>query len=111
MRGGSLRAEREAAMRPGAGSATAASPPGATASTTTRFAIAVALGLFFIGVVNLGVRYAELVIGRYVTGGVPPIPAFSALLALLVLRAFLRRVFRLDLTREQLLIVYGMVTI
>jgi len=71
----------------------------------------VALGLFFITVVNLGVRHAELVTGRYVTGGVPPVAAFAALLCMLLLRAVLRRVARLDFTRDQLLIVYSMVAL
>src|SRR5207249_11522476 len=66
---------------------------------------------FFIAVVNLAARYAELVTGRYVTGGVPPVAAFGALLALLCLRAPLRRFFRVELTRDQLLIVYSMVAL
>jgi hypothetical protein len=75
------------------------------------YLVAVGLGLFFIAVVNLAVRHAELVTGRYVTGGVPPVAAFGALLTLLGLRALLRRFTRTDLTREQLLIVYSMVAL
>lgn len=70
-----------------------------------------ALGLGFLGVVNLGVRYAELVTGRYITGGVPPVAAFGALVVLLGLRALLRRFFRVDLDREQVLVVYSMVAL
>jgi hypothetical protein len=62
-------------------------------------------------VVNVAVRHAELVTGRYVTGGVPPIAAFGALLAMLALRALLRRFTRLGLGRDQLLIVYSMVAL
>jgi hypothetical protein len=84
---------------------TAAAP-----SSTARFTAAVVLGLFFTAGVNVAVRHAELVTGRYVAGGVPPIAAFGALLALLGLRVALRR-FHLDLTRDQLLIVYSMVAL
>jgi hypothetical protein len=80
-------------------------------ATTSAFVIAVGLGLFFITVVNIGVRYAELVTGRYLTGGVPPVAAFAALLVLLGARTFLRRYTRHDLSREQLLIVYTMVAL
>src|SRR5262249_37295321 len=55
--------------------------------------------------------HTELVTGRYVTGGVPPIAAFGSLLTLLGARALLRRFTRIDLTREQLLIVYSMVAL
>ena len=63
----------------------AADRPAAAAqpASTARFLVAVGLGLGFIGVVNLGVRYAELVTGRYITGGVPPVAAFGALIVLL----------------------------
>src|SRR5712692_6948579 len=84
-------------------------PLTAQPTSTAQFAAAVGLGLFFIALVNVAVRHAELVTGRYVTGGVPPVAAFGALLALLSLRAFLRRFTRADLTRDQLLIVYSMV--
>jgi hypothetical protein len=80
-------------------------------SSTAAFTVAVGLGLAFIGIVQLGVRYAELVTGRYVTGGVPPIPAFGALIALVGLRPLLRRTLRVELSREQLLIVYSMVAL
>src|SRR5437660_4760500 len=80
-------------------------------ASTAQFAAAVGLGLFFIALVNIAVRHAELVTGRYVTGGVPPIAAFGALLVLLCLRALLRRFTRADLSRDQLLIVYSMVAL
>jgi hypothetical protein len=82
----------------------------AAPSSPARFAAAVALGLVFIAAVNVAVRNAELVTGRYVAGGVPPIAAFGALLILLGLRAPLRRI-GLDVTRDQLLIVYSMVAL
>lgn len=75
------------------------------------FLVTVGLGLFFIAIVNVAVRHAELVTGRYVTGGVPPVAAFGALLSLLCLRALLRRFTRTDLTREQLLTIYSMVAL
>src|SRR5437763_7509780 len=86
-------------------------PLTAPVSSTAQFAAAVGLGLFFIALVNIAVRHAELVTGRYVTGGVPPIAAFGALLVLLCLRALLRRFTRADLSRDQLLIVYSMVAL
>src|SRR3989441_5517390 len=86
-------------------------PRTAPVSSTAQFVAAVGLGLFFIALVNVVVRHAELVTGRYVTGGVPPVAAFGALLALLCLRALLRRFTRADLTRDQLLIVYSMVAL
>lgn len=75
------------------------------------FLVALGLGLFFIAVVNVAVRHAELVTGRYVTGGVPPIAAFGALLTLLTLRALPRRFTGANLSREQLLLVYSMVAL
>jgi hypothetical protein len=76
-----------------------------------RAAVAIALGLAFIAAVNVGVRHAELVTGRYITGGVPPVAAFGVLLVLLAVRGILRRYTRLDLTRDQLLLVYAMVAL
>jgi hypothetical protein len=76
-----------------------------------RTGVAIAIGLGFIAAVNIGVRHAELVTGRYITGGVPPVAAFGVLLMLLGVRGMLRRFTRLDLTRDQLLIVYAMVAL
>lgn len=75
------------------------------------FLLALLLGLSFIALVNVAVRHAELVTGRYVTGGVPPIASFGALLVLLALRGLLRRFTRFDFSRDQLLIVYQMVAL
>jgi hypothetical protein len=92
------------------------SGPAGTAPATSgrQFWAAVGLGLLFIALVNLAIRHTELVAGRYVSGGVPPVAAFAALLLLLGLRTVLRRLpppFRSDLTREQLLLVYSMVAL
>src|SRR5262245_24277912 len=89
-------------VSPEKGAAAPAPPIPSTAPSlsTAGFLVAVALGLGFLAIVQLGVRYAELVTGRYITGGVPPIPAFGALLVLLGVRPLLRRVFRVDLSRE-----------
>lgn len=95
---------------PSAGVPTRPQMAEAPPDSTARFAAAVALGLLFIAAVNVAVRHAELVTGRYVAGGVPPIAAFGALLFLLCLRIPLRRL-HLDFSRGQLLIVYSMVAL
>jgi hypothetical protein len=89
----------------------ALSSPAARRVVDGSYLVAVCLGLFFIAIVDVAVRRAELVTGRYVTGGVPPVAAFGALLVLLGLRSLLRRFGRATLTREQLLIVYSMVAL
>jgi hypothetical protein len=89
------------------------SPPGEGAPVTSerQFWAAVGLGLLFIVGVDLAIRHTELVVGRYVSGGVPPVAAFGALLLLVGLRGALRRFFGAELTREQLLLVYSMVAL
>jgi hypothetical protein len=76
---------------PSAGAPTRPQTAEAPPDSTARFAAAIALGLLFVAAVNVAVRHAELVTGRYVAGGVPPIAAFGALLVLLCLRVPLRR--------------------
>ncbi|MBM3458746.1 MAG: hypothetical protein FJX77_09470 [Armatimonadetes bacterium] len=74
---------------------------------------AATVGVLFLGATAVGVRYAELVTGRYITAGVPPIPAVAALLLLVPLARFLRRLPapwpRLALERRQILLVFLMV--
>lgn len=92
-----------------------AAPPavdgGKPAYRPVPFWVPVAVGVLGIVAVNAAVLHTELVTGRYVTGGVPPVAAFAALLLMLGLRAPLRRFLRLDLSREQLLIIYSMVSL
>src|SRR5262249_61932410 len=44
-------------------------------SENRQFWAAVGIGLLFIAGVNLAIRHTELVVGRYVSGGVPPVAA------------------------------------
>jgi len=74
----------------------------------------VALGLGVVGIVltDLAIRYTELVTGRYVSSGVPPIPAFAVLLLLGVVGPALARLSpRLALDRGQIFLVYAMMTV
>jgi hypothetical protein len=62
--------------------------------------------------VSLAVRHTELVTGRYISSGVPPIPAFAALLFFSLLQPWVRRrAPRLALDRGQLLLIYCMLAI
>jgi len=77
-----------------------------------RAAIPILLGVGFIALTDLAIRHTELVTGRYVSSGVPPIPAFAALLLLLTVQPALRRLSpRLVLDRGQLLLIYAMMTV
>src|SRR6266542_6422412 len=78
--------------------------------------IAAAMGLVGIGLTAYGVRHAELITGRYITTGVPPVPAVAALLLLVGVRALARRLpgklpARFAPDRRQILIVFSMVCI
>jgi len=80
--------------------------------TFKRASMAVALGVVLILLTALGIRYSEMVTGRYISHGVPPLPAFAAVLVLSLLRPLLRRVApRLAPTRGQILLVYAMLTV
>lgn len=83
----------------------------AAAGTPRQFAAALLIGVAGIVLVNLAVRHTELVTGRAVSGGVPPVAAFTSLVLLLAARPVLRRYFRIDLSREQLLVVFTMVAL
>ena len=70
-------------------------------------AVAVVLGVVLLLLVDVAVRYTELITGRYLTSGVPPIPAFAAILLLVGLRPLLRRLHpRLALDGRQILLVF-----
>jgi hypothetical protein len=84
--------------------------------TLRQWLAAVAVSLFFIGLTAVAVRYVELVTGRYVTTGVPPVPAVAALLILAALRALLPRLpgplaRRLVPDRRQTMLIYSMVCV
>jgi hypothetical protein len=71
-----------------------------------------AIGAAGIILTDLAIRYTELVTGRYISSGVPPIPAFAALLLLVLLNPLLARLSpRLALDRGQIFLVYAMMTI
>lgn len=82
------------------------------AITPARTAAALAIGVGFILLTAFGIRYSEMVTGRYLSNGVPPVAAFASALVLVGLRAALRRhVPALAPTRAQILIVYVMLTV
>ncbi|MCC6731005.1 MAG: hypothetical protein IT208_16900 [Chthonomonadales bacterium] len=85
--------------------------PAAPAMPAGRAVAAIALGLLLSVVVAEAVRHSELVTGRPVAHGVPPLPAFAVLVLLSALRPALRRLApRLAPTRQQILVVYAMLT-
>lgn len=80
---------------------------------TWRRAVApLGVGILGILLTDLAIRYTELVTGRYISAGVPPIPAFALLLLLGLLRPLLARLSpRLVLDRGQVFLAYAMMTI
>ena len=89
------------------------SPPSPdSAASPLRLLVAIGVGLGFAVGVTLLVRYSELVTGRYVSSGVPPVLAFAAAVLLSVTRPLLRRLHpALAVTRPQVLLVYAMLTL
>ncbi|MCC6730999.1 MAG: hypothetical protein IT208_16870 [Chthonomonadales bacterium] len=80
--------------------------------TPARAAAAIALGLVLIVLTAVATRFTEMVTGRYITQGIPPVPAFAAILLLLAARQVTRLLApRWVPGREQVLIVYVMMTI
>jgi uncharacterized protein DUF6785/uncharacterized protein DUF6784 len=100
----------------GAGPTAPAEKPPESPLTFSQWLVAVLLGIFFLGLTALAVRHVELVTGRYVTTGVPPVPAVAALLVLVLAGALLRKLsprvgFNLALDRRQILLVFSMMCI
>jgi len=92
-------------------SGTSPASPGSAASPL-RLLAAIGVGLGFAVGVTLLVRHSELVTGRYVSSGVPPVLAFAAAFLLSVARPLLRRLHpALAMTRPQVLLVYAMLTL
>ncbi len=86
--------------------------PPAEALTGRRAAAAILTGLFLIVAAALLVRQTEMVTGRYVQQGIPPIPAFATLLIYSLSIPLLRRhAPRLAPNRAQSLLVYAMLTV
>lgn len=84
--------------------------PAASALSFRRAVAAFAFSVVYLIGVALAIRYTEMVTGRYVSHGVPPLPAFAAILLLSLLRPLLRRFLpRLAPTHAQMLLIYAMV--
>ncbi len=84
--------------------------PGGPAPDGGRWLVApLLLGTAGILGIGLAVRYAELLTGRYLAGGVPPVAAFAMILILLPIKALGGRLSpRLRLSRRQILVAYTM---
>lgn len=79
------------------------------ALTLSRTIVAILIGVVLILGTAIAIRYSEMVSGRYISHGVPPVPAFAALLTFSLVRPFLHRRWpRLVLNRAQALIVHVM---
>src|SRR5579883_679010 len=77
-----------------------------------RAFVAMGVGCVLIVLTAFAVRATEMVTGRYVSHGVPPLPAFAATLLLSLARPILReRAPRLAPTQAQILLIYIMLTI
>ena len=82
-------------------------PPAETPFTFRRWLVALLIGLAGIALTALAIRHIELVVGRYLGGGVPPIPSFAVVILLVALTPLLRRIHpSLALDRRQLLLIY-----
>jgi hypothetical protein len=80
--------------------------------TTRQAAIAMTLGVGLILLTALAIRHSEMITGRYISHGVPPLPAFAVVLGLGLLRPVLhRRLPRLAPSRGQILLIYVMLTV
>src|SRR3954469_5955506 len=108
------------AVQAQAGRAAEISPPAPEGRerpmTFRRWLAAVLLACVFLVLTALAVRHVELMTGRYVTTGVPPVPAVAALLLLAGAASLLRRLpspwrERLVPDRKQILLTFSMVCI
>jgi hypothetical protein len=73
---------------------------------------AVLLSVLLILVFNVLVSRVELVTGRYIASGIPPIPAVATLAALVALYPLGRLILgRYNLRRQELLVIYCLMTI
>ncbi|HHX40173.1 MAG TPA: hypothetical protein GX715_09435 [Armatimonadetes bacterium] len=74
--------------------------------------VSIAAGAVILVLVGLLVRHTEIITGRYLSSGVPPVLAFAGLLLFLGARPLLRRIHpRLCPSRSQALLLYMMLTI
>ena len=87
-------------------------PEGETEAASGFTARALMLAALFIFGTNLAVSKIELVTGRYVASGIPPIPAVTILALLVALTPLVKRLLpRLALRRREILIIYCMMMI
>jgi hypothetical protein len=102
---------------PKVGSVTEETPKAGSAApaplmTSREAAVAMTLGVFLILLTALAIRHSEMVTGRYISHGIPPLPAFTFVLVLGLLKPVLqRKAPRLAPTRGQILLVYIMLTV
>ncbi|MBI3920231.1 MAG: hypothetical protein HY318_02345 [Armatimonadetes bacterium] len=76
--------------------------------TVAMFVRALVLGVAALVFTTMWMLRTELVNGRYISGGVPPMPALGTLLLLTLLSPILRRVHpKLGLSRAEILLVYS----
>lgn len=77
-----------------------------------RIVRSVVLASFLLILIAFWTLNTELVTGRYVTGGVPPLPAVAVLLLLSSLSPLLRRIHpRLSLARADILLIYSFLVV
>ena len=77
--------------------------------TFRRAVVALGVGTLLIVLTAIAIRHSEMVTGRYISHGVPPLPAFAAVLFLSLFRPVLRRYApRLTPSRGQILLIYCM---
>src|SRR5437763_3354183 len=80
--------------------------------TLRQAAAAMTCGVGLIVLTAIAIRHSEMVTGRYISHGVPPLPAFALVLVLGLLRPFLlRKCPRLAPSRGQILLIYVMLTV
>ncbi len=73
---------------------------------------AVVLGLAFIFLFNWMVSRIELVTGRYIASGIPPIPAVTVLALMVALYPLGKRLLgRYNITRRELLVIYTLMIV
>jgi hypothetical protein len=87
----------------------AAAPAAEEGLTFRGAAAALGVGTLFIVLTAIAIRHSEMVTGRYISHGVPPLSAFAAVLFLSLFRPVLQRhAPRFAPSRSQILLIYVM---
>ena len=87
-------------------------PAPVTTSGSGVTARAVIIALVIVFLVNLAVSRIELIIGRYVASGIPPVPAVLVLALLAALTPLVRRIAKpLALGRREILTIYALMLV